>query len=192
MMMKRWTRFSVVFAVLCSFVLLFSMSEVKADDYMGYAVFKGGYYGPQEEFGEDNEELDGQDYWEIAVGMDLGIIGLEVGAGYMQADNDWAEVSIIPVLGTARLQLPITIFCPYLEAGLGAYFSDVEIRDYESDTEANFGYHAGMGVDVRMDRFLFGIEARYLWLETEFEDYDYDIDMELDGFTVTGNVGIRF
>ncbi|MGE0085661.1 MAG: outer membrane beta-barrel protein [Desulfococcaceae bacterium] len=189
-MMKRCTCFSVVSALLCSFLLLFSQTEVKADDYMGYAVFKGGYYGPQEEFGDDEEELDGQDYWELAFGMDLGIIGLELGAGYMQADNDRADVTIIPVLGTARLQLPITIFCPYLEAGVGAYFTDIEIRDYDNDTEANFGVHAGVGADVRIERFLFGIEARYLWVEAELEDSDTEIDF--DGFTVTGNIGIRF
>jgi hypothetical protein len=187
-MKKRGIRFSVVFALLCSFVLMFSIAEVKAagNDYMGYAVFKGGYYGPQEQFG--NEDFDGGDYWELGLGMDIGMFGLEISGGYMDTKTGLVDVNTIPLLLTGRFQIPMGMFVPYAEAGIGAYFTEIDHAILPSNDETSFGVHTGLGCDFRFQRFFLGVEARYIWVKVDGDYYDVD----LDGFIVTGNIGIRF
>jgi hypothetical protein len=168
------------------FLFLCPTMEAGAEDYWRYAVVKGGYYAPQDEFG--NDDFDGKDYWELGLGLDIGIFGLEIGAGYMKTENELLEVETIPLLATGKLQLPILFVYPYLEAGAGAYFSDIDPVIGDSDDQTDIGYHAGLGVDFRLDRLLLGVEARYLWIESEYENED----LNLDGLIVTGNVGFRF
>jgi opacity protein-like surface antigen len=174
-------------ALLAGFILsLLPATGARAEDYWRYVVLKGGYYGPRDEFGED--DFDGKDYWELGLGLDIGIIGLEIGAGYMKTENDFLEVRTIPILGTGKLRFPILFLYPSLEAGAGTYFSDIDPVVGDSGSQTDVGYHAGLGVDFRMDRLLVGVEARYLWIESEYENED----LNLDGLIVTGNVGFRF
>lgn len=184
--MAKWERWFGIFMLVGFLLSLFPITGARADDYWRYIVLKGGYYGPQDEFGDD--DFEGRDYWELALGLDIGILGLEMGAGYMKTENEFVEVKTIPVSATGKLQLPILFLYPYIEAGAGAYFSDIDPVYGESDNETDLGYHVGLGADFRLNRLLMGVEARYSWIEAEYEDDD----LNLDGLTVTGNIGFRF
>ena len=181
--MKK-TLFAIVGAVMIC--LSFTPISDAADEYAGYMVFKGGYFGPSQDF--QNEDLDGKAYWELALGTDLGMFGVEIGTGYMTTENDVIDVTSIPILLTGRLQFPIDIFCPYLLGGIGLYFTDMEPRGLESENETNFGAHAGAGAEVRLQQLILGIEARYIWVNPDYND----VDVDLNGYTVTGNIGYRF
>ena len=184
--MKKVTACIIGMVVICLSLLLMPAAGSAADSYMGYMVFKGGYYGPGEDF--DKEDFEGNDYWELALGTDLGMLGLELSGGYMRTENNFIDVKTIPVLLTGRLQFPITMFYPYIEAGAGAYFIDMDPKGLESKSETEFGYHTGLGCDVRFKRLILGVEGRYIWVNSDYKGMDVD----LQGFTVTGNIGFRF
>jgi len=161
-------------------------APVMAQYYNGYCVVKGGYFGPAEDYA--NKDLDGKSYWELGIGYSLGAIGIELSGGYMKTENNLVEVKAIPILLTGRLQFPITIVTPYLEGGVGAYFTDAELNNGKSKDDTAYGYHGGVGVDVHLKRLLLGVEGRYMWVKPE---YDFG-DVDLKGFTVTANIGFCF
>jgi opacity protein-like surface antigen len=89
--------------------------------------------------------------------------------------------------------VPYGRFEPYGFLGLGVYFVDDEISvpglGTDSDSDANLGYHIGLGGNYTLSNNIFlGVEARYLFLETD----TFGVNFKLDGVTLTGNVGYRF
>jgi hypothetical protein len=148
---------------------------------------KGGYFSPTESF--QAKSMDGNTYWEIAGGFDRALFGAEVGVGYMQAHNTQVDVKGVPVLLSAKLQLPLLFFVPYVKAGVGAYYFDGNSRVGQgSDTAWTFGYHGGVGIDFRLGPLVLGLEGKYMVVEPSFKFGD----VKMDGVAVTGNVGFRF
>ena len=85
----------------------------------GYVVVKGGYFSPTSG-GFENKSMDGNTYFEIAGGRDFKrFFGVEVGLGYLQAQNSQIDVYSVPILLSGKVQFPILFFVPYLKAGGG-------------------------------------------------------------------------
>ena len=168
-----------------------------------YLVLKGGVYAPSSD--GDLSDIDFEDdngfAGEVAAGRYLlPFLALEVGAGYFQSKNSPAipegnntMLRVVPLVATAKALLPLGVFEPYGLFGIGAYISDVDVRndnvDFDGDTEVTFGLHAGVGFNINFSDVTFlGLEGKYLWAEPELGGRD----IELDGYITTVNVGFRF
>jgi hypothetical protein len=153
----------------------------------GYMALKGGYFSPTGDF--KGEKLTGAPYGELAGGFNWGILGAELGVGYLKTENSLAELKTVPILLSGKLQIPILFFAPYARGGVGAYYSELDLKSGEGKGgNWSAGYHGGLGVDFRLGPFLLGIEGTYLATKPNFNAGE----VTLDGVTVTGNLGFRF
>jgi hypothetical protein len=155
----------------------------------GYSVLKGGYFSPTSG-GFKNESMDGNTYWELACGLDfLRFFGVELGFGYLQAQNSQVDVYAVPVLLSGKVQFPILFFVPYLKAGGGYYYLNGESRTGQgSDSTWALGYQGGGGIDFRLGPLIFGVEAKYIGVDASLKMGD----VKLEGVVTTANIGFRF
>ena len=164
----------------------------------GYAVLKGGYFSPTSG-GFQSESMKGNTYWELAGGYDfLRFFGVELGVGYLQAQNSGVDVYAVPVLLSGKLQFPIDIrknldhllfFVPYLKGGGGYYYVNGSSRTGQgSDSTWAWGYQVGGGFDFWVGPVILGIEAKYLGVDASLKMGD----VKLEGVVTTANIGFRF
>jgi len=62
---------------------------------------------------------------------------------------------------------------PYGEAGIGAYFTKLEVSGnlgrFSGSTKVTYGVHAGVGLNINLtDAFFLGAEGRYIRAKPEF------------------------
>lgn len=195
--------------MVCAVVLLGAAPSVCfAQNPSNYIVLKGGIYSPTDEFdvrdinGGVIDEIDPDTGFngEIAVGRYfLPMLAVELGAGYFESEGVPAtepgetKFRVVPILLTAKLLLPVGPVEPYGEFGIGGYITDLDVSgtvgNFNSSTKGTFGLHAGGGINFNLtDAFFLGAEGRYIWAKPSFGGQD----INLDGFTVTGNLGYRF
>ncbi|MBI5583498.1 MAG: outer membrane beta-barrel protein [Deltaproteobacteria bacterium] len=152
-----------------------------------YLALKGGYFSPTGDF--QGDKLDGGPYWELAGGFNWGIFGAELGVGYLKTENSRADIQTVPILLSGKLQLPLLFMAPYARGGVGAYYTELDLKSGEGKgTKWSGGYHGGLGIDFRLGPVLVGIEGTYLATKPNFEVGE----VTLDGVTLTGMVGFRF
>lgn len=193
--------------VLVFFCLPFS---AKAEKEGFYSTLKGGVYCPDS---DDLEDFDDEFSGEFALGYYFNRnFALELGLGLMETEDDYrgydavlgniwadADLDIIPLTLSAKGVLPVNKQLDLFGlAGIGVYFSDIEI-DYVTtgplgnfkyeDSDESFGLHLGLGGNYNItERLFFGIEGKYFWTEAEYEDtvlgVPIDLDVDLDGFVV--------
>lgn len=162
----------------------FAFSQIVPKSYL---ALKGGYYSPTTDFRGDH--LSGKPYWELAGGVNWGILGAELGVGYFQTENSLVDIKTVPILLSGKLRIPILFMAPYARGGIGAYYTDVQLKAGEgSGSSWTAGYHGGLGIDFKLGPFLLGIEGTYLAVKPKVNG----VDFTLDGVIVTGNVGVRF
>ena len=187
-----------------------------------YFALKGGIYSPSKTFTLRNLDVEttfdadtktGFD-GEIAIGhYVLPTLALEVGAGYFKGTGTVAsdavsarhqvDFNVVPVLVSAKALIPAGPVDPYAEAGIGAYFTKVDVTDNLNSFsgKTTFGIHAGGGVNVNVSPTMFvGAEGRYVWADPSIggerinlnaENYSLD-GFKLNGFTTTLVVGFGF
>ncbi len=167
-----------------------------------YLAVKGGYFSPSKSFDLDNVHFSFRDGFAVEGALGhyfLPFLAVEVGGGYLESNTSaslppaTAKVKIYPVVATGKLLLPFGPIEPYGEFGVGAYIIDLQLSgtpgNFSGSTQGTFGYHAGGGMNFNFGPFFFlGAEGRYLWAERSFGA----TNIKLDGFTVTGNLGLRF
>jgi opacity protein-like surface antigen len=160
-----------------------------------YVVAKLGYFGPSGDIlaaAGNLGQLDAIFYWEVGLGTNAGLFGLELSGGHLATSAGvpglTVNVSSIPVLLTAKLRIPIPVVTPYVELGGGAYFNSVDITGLLSQSHTSWGYHVGGGVDFQISALLLGVEARYLSTDVGIPN----VTLRVDGVTLTGNVGFLF
>jgi opacity protein-like surface antigen len=186
-------------------------------DNPNYVTFKGGIYSPES---DDLEDFDTGFNVEIAFGHYFHRnLALELGVGYFETEatfsgfdpilfGSWREedeITAIPLTLTAKGVLPLRNVDIFAAAGIGLYFvhgeADISTSAFGSfsfdDDDTVFGFHLGLGGNFNITENIFlGIEGKYLWAEAEFEESVFGVPIELDadleGFTVTGNIGFRF
>jgi len=198
---------SLVLAVMLTGITATAFAEDKPANYV---ALKGGVYSPSDSYDIDNfnsgnrTSLDSKTGFagELAFGhYFLPMLAVEVGAGYFESDGsaeaEPGEVTlkVVPVVATAKALLPLGIFEPYALFGAGAYFTDFEASGnnnnstFNGSTDVTYGLHAGAGLNVDFAKNLFaGVEAKYLWVESDFDGQDVNID----GFITTAVIGVRF
>lgn len=110
--------------------------------------------------------------------------------------DDDAVLTTVPVQVSALLfpfaDLPVR---PYLLAGVGWYFQDVEfdgpLSAIDDDKDSTFGYHVGAGLEVLLGRVLMlYADVRYVWLDdpefdsVEIEEEDFDFWQAAAGIAI--------
>ncbi len=185
-----------------------SLAEEASKTLPNYAVIKGGGYSPSESYdlnnfnGGSTTHLDTKTGFdgEIAVGhYFMPIFGIEVGIGYFESKGSPAaepgstKLKVVPVLVSAKLFLPLGPIEPYGEAGIGHYFTDLDVSgnlgSFSGSSKGTYGVHLGAGLNFNLtDSFFLGAEGRYIWAKPEYGGQP----VRLDGFTATINLGFRY
>jgi opacity protein-like surface antigen len=198
----------VLFAFLIGIAPSAYPAEQESQKYSNYTVIKGGIYSPSESFdlnnfnGGSTTHLDTKTGFdgEIAVGhYFLPIFGIELGAGYFESKGSPAaepgstRLKVVPVIASAKVFLPLGPIEPYGEAGIGAYFTKLEVSDnlgsFSGSSEVTYGVHMGVGLNINLtDTFFLGAEGRYIWAKPEFGGQP----VNLNGFTATIDLGFRY
>lgn len=201
----------IVLFLALSLALIGSAAPVSAaeDKPSNYLALKGGMIELQEidDIGDDiSIDLDTDTGWggQLALGHYFTpFLAIELEGGYYKIDNSREserdlgkiELELYPVLTTLKVLFPIGFIEPYIEAGGGAYFSRLDVKSdlldvsWESDTETNWGLHAGGGLNINLPaNFFLGAEGRALWVRADWGEDDVDID----GYSVAGVLGFRF
>ena len=155
-------------------------------EYSGYVVLKGGYFGTTGDF--QGTSFSGNGVFEAAIGWGR-IFGLELASGYMKTHASGADVETVPVLLSLRLALPIAFVAPFAEAGGGAYYNKATIGGTSKDGWVA-GWHAGLGCDLLLGRFLVGAEGRYMGFSQTFSGLGGSID--LNRYEFLARAGLRF
>lgn len=166
-----------------------------------YVVLKLGGFFPQS---SDLDDIDADSgiNGEIALGHYVAPgFSIEGAIGYFETEGRFPTAlgdaeetfEVIPVTLSLRGHVPYGRFEPYGFVGLGVYFVDDKLSfpgfPSDSDNDTNLGVHAGIGGTYTFPGNLFlGVEARYLFLETD----TFGQDFRLDGVLLTGNLGYRF
>lgn len=170
-------------------IICFTPLSAIAEKPASYGIIKVGFYSPN----GDLEDLDFDTGFngEIVLGSYLHPnIAMEVGVGYFQTDasNPDIDLWVIPLTLTTKVLYPIEKFEPFALAGIGLYFEELDLGEDDDDTV--FGFHLGAGANYNItEDIFFGVEGKYLWSgEAKFASLEAD----LDGFLVTGNLGLRF
>ncbi len=185
-------------------------------DNPNYVTFKGGIYSPES---DDLEDFDTGFNVEIALGHYFHRnFALELGVGYFETEASFSgfdpilgvwsekdEITAIPLTLTAKGVYPTQYVDLFGGVGIGLYFvhgeADLSSSAFGSlsfdDDDTVFGFHLGAGANFNItENIFFGIEGKYLWAEAEFEEsflgVPFELDADLEGFTVTGNIGFRF
>jgi opacity protein-like surface antigen len=203
-----------VFALAFSIVVL-SLSPLIAfaESNLNYLNLKAGFYSPNGDLEQLNEAEFGTGFYgEIAIGRYiLSGVAIEVGLGYFESDaservsfidGDF-DVDVVPLLLSLKLFYTLPQIELFLAGGGGAYFTDFEARVdvpsllkiSDSDDDTIYGVHLGTGLNVNLTNSIFvGVEGRYIWTgEADIDIFDgASIDFDINGFTVTGNLGFRF
>ncbi len=188
-----------------------------------YLVLKGGIYSPSKTFNLDNVDIETTFdsntetgvAGEIAIGhYFLPTFALELGAGYFNGKGNIvprtaavarqeADFDVIPILLTAKALIPAGSVDPFVELGIGSYFTKFTVSDNLNtfDGDITFGIHAGAGININVSEKAFvGLEGRYVWANPSFgdqqirlNDTEYALNgFELNGFTTMLALGFSF
>lgn len=114
--------------------------------------------------------------------------GTETGAEIGGVDQTF-ETKFVPITGSLMLFLPTQGISPYALGGVGAYYTIYEAEgDFvdDWDSEFNFGYHAGFGLELFMGpNAALSLDYRYLFLTPENENLPEDADYSGNVFTAS-------
>jgi opacity protein-like surface antigen len=145
--------------MLCVFIgcIAFASSAAAAN----YLSVKGGIFFPAESGLNDGYNL------ELAYGLDTGYLhpnsAVELGLGYYNASRRLTDLTVIPVTATFLFNHdPAGSFNLYGGAGVGVYFSDLEVGDFD-DSDVNLGLNFVGGFNFPLSPNLaFGPELKYV------------------------------
>ena len=182
---------------------------------LNYLTLKAGIYEPET---DDLDEFDTGFNGEISIGHYFNPnFAMEFGVGYFKTDTDGVGVflitpylfiipydvaiDVIPITLTFKGILPFEQGEIFAGLGVGGYYVDGEV-DVSSinleDEDFIFGAHVVLGAQADITKTVFiGVEGKYFWtddaeLKDEYAGIPFEAEFELDGFTVTANLGFRF
>ncbi|MFQ5781058.1 MAG: outer membrane beta-barrel protein [Nitrospiria bacterium] len=185
-----------------AFIFALPLSAMGQDHYV---TLKAGFFSPTGDLNDIPLEFDEGFYGGIAYGAYVGPnLALEGGIGFYLTDFSDAvsddDLVVIPVTVTLKGFFPTGIAEFYAGAGFGIHVADLESDDNGiptiDDTDAVLGFHLVLGanIDIINDLF-FGIEGKHTWTsDADFEKIGtpFELGSNLNGVTVTGNLGVRF
>lgn len=113
----------------------------------------------------------------------------EFGVGYLRSEDTSADVWAVPLTVTLKGVYPVNGVELFAGAGAGFYIVEAEV-DSETDDDSVWGGHVVAGANVDINPTLFvGVEGKYIF--TDEADF-FGEKVNLNGFTLTANFGIRF
>lgn len=133
--------------------------------------------------------------YDTGASFDVGIgsrvshnLAIEGTFGGYSAERGGDEVAVVPLTFGARLILPAPVIEPYVGAGLGIYFADLEEPGID-DSDTTIGGYGSLGVDAWLNpRTALNFEGKYHWVEPEFSG----IDVDVGGWTLSLGVRVSF
>lgn len=180
---------------------LVNAQEYDYEDNDGATIENAFGIGPRAGYYMAEDADDGTFYYGLQMRARMGeVVGLEGSVTYrpgtessfVNADGveqDF-ETKFVPVTGSLMLFLPLEAsIAPYGLGGVGAYYTIYEadgdfVDDW--DSEFNFGYHAGFGLELPMSsNAALNIDYRYLFLTPENENTPEDADYSGSAFTAS-------
>ena len=147
-------------------VMMCALAVTAAEDNQADLGFRGGY---QRFEGGDGSFMGG-------VFLRLPWRSVIMGEGavmYHTHDEGTVDFEVIPLQLSAMLFVlrRDLDFSPYLLAGVGAYVTRRVEDEGDSDSNFDFGWHLGLGLDYKLtDRMFIEGDFRYIWLDIDFED----------------------
>jgi len=116
------------------------------------------------------------------------ILAIEGALGGFSADRGPDEVTVIPLTFGVRLIVPHPVIEPYIGAGLGMYFADLQEFGID-DSDTTVGGYAAIGMDAWLNpRLALNFEGKYHFAEPEFQG----IDVDVSGWTLSMGVRVSF
>lgn len=178
--------------------LIICAQDYDYDDNDGATIEDTFGFGPRVGYYTAEDADDGTFYYGIQMRARMGeVVGLEGAVEYRPGtetsidgvDQDF-ETKFVPVTGSLMLFLPLEAsIAPYGLGGVGAYYTIYEadgdfVDDW--DSEFNFGYHAGFGLELPMSsNAALNLDYRYLFLTPDNENAPEDADYSGNAFTVS-------
>ncbi len=167
-----------------------------------YFAVKAGIYSPESsDLTSNGADFDNGFNGEIAFGRYLSQnFAAELGLGYFKTTDDQfgidADIRAIPLTLSGKFLLPMGNFEPYAEIGIGIYATKLEVSGFgvsADDDDTTFGWHLGLGANYNITTNIFlGVEGRYLWASPEFSIFGVSDNVNINGITITANLGYRF
>ena len=185
---------------------------VFGQDYSKYFTFKLGQYSPTGDL--DDAGIGSGFNGELSYGTYFSEnFSYEINFGYFHTDETFTigavskkdEITVLPILITLKGHIPIKTGELYGGVGIGEYFATIDI-DFNtpsgslsfSDSDNVFGYHFLAGINFNLtEQWFLGIETKYFKTnDFSFKDTNGGVtlsgDIDLDGYTISGQIGYRF
>jgi opacity protein-like surface antigen len=209
----------IIVSFMVSFLIIFISTGIFAETSKNYAIVKLGIYNPMSDDLSNNNEDPGFNFglgfngatgygryftkW-LALEATLGYAETNESEGtkygYLIVHQPEATIHIMPILVNLKFLFPISYplgnISPFAEAGLGGYFSWVDVTGESGKNDFEPGFHIGTGADFDLTKLIFvGLDLRYIW---SYADYNYhheggyDYNLNLNGLTATVDFGFRF
>ena len=127
-------------------------------------------------------------------------LGIEGSIDFQKSDfiDDDAELTTVPVQLTGLLfPLPHLPFRPYVLAGAGWYFTEVEYKgalsNLDDEDESAFGFHFGAGAEILLGKILLlYADIRWTFIDEPGVDNSQLDDEEWDFWQASAGVAIAF
>lgn len=162
-----------------------------------HAVYGQTYFFGHIGLFEPNDDLDGLSGYDTGGSFDVGIgsrvspnLAIEGAFGGYSSDRGGDEVAVVPLTFGARLILPSPVIEPYVGAGLGLYFSNLdEPSSGINDSDTTIGGYGSLGLDAWLNpRTALNFEGKYHWVQPTFDG----IDVDVSGWTLSLGVRVSF
>ena len=210
--MKR-NRLIIMVTVVIMLMPLYAFGQENSD----YFALKLGQYSPTGDL--DDAGIGSGVNGEFVFGTYLlKNFSYETSVGYFQTDETFTgfvsglgtvseknKIKVVPFLLTLKGHIPLKAVELYGGLGIGFYFAKIYIDANApigsasfSDRDTVFEYHCLAGINFNITKQLFlGIEAKmFKTSDFSFNDTDQGItldgDIDLDGYTISGQIGYRF
>lgn len=188
--------------IIIPIVLIFAPFAVNAQDYDEddeTTVEDAFGIGPRVGYYSADDADDGTFYYGIQMRARMSeVVGIEGSVEYRPGTETGIDIAgveqsyetkFVPVTGSLMLFLPTEGIAPYALGGIGAYYTIYEAEgDFvdDWDSEFNFGYHAGAGLEMFMSQnTALSLDYRYLFLTPENENAPEDADYSGNVFTAS-------
>ncbi len=118
-------------------------------------------------------------------------LGVEGAINYRKEEINDVSVKSWPILVSALLY-PLPVLPVYGVVGGGWYNTtfDFENSNIDSETEQEFGWHFGAGVEIPLGTNKLYGDIRYIFLDYEFDDLPTDIDSNFYTIMVGYQIGL--